>query len=72
MTILNNGGEFEGSFKEIYLPELELKMKNALNTDSSCLAVGIKIRDNMLSISLYDKQDESAFFIVRRPYIPWR
>ena len=56
MTILNNGGEFEGSFKEIYLPELELK-KNTLNTDSSCLDVGIKIRDNMFSISLYNKRD---------------
>ena len=45
-TVLNDGSEFERSFKKIYPPELELKKKNDIKTKGSFLDLGIKIRDN--------------------------
>ena len=32
LTVLNNDGEFERGFIEIYSPELELKKENDINT----------------------------------------
>ena len=43
LNALNNGGEFEQSFKEIYPPELILKMQNVSNNKGSFLNLFDKI-----------------------------
>ena len=53
--------------KGIYPPELDLNKKNDINREGSILDLGIKIRDDRFSISLYDKQDDFPFSIVRIP-----
>ena len=69
LTALNDGGEFEKSFKEIYPPELELKKENVTNTERSFLDLNIKIENNRFATSLYDKRDGFPFSIVRMPYL---
>ena len=43
LNALNNGGEFEQSFKEIYPPELILKMQNVSSNKGSFLNLFDKI-----------------------------
>lgn len=44
MTVLNDGGEFDKSFMEIYPAELELMKENEINTEGSFLGVGSIIK----------------------------
>ena len=69
LTALNDGGEFERSFREIYPPELELKKENIDNTNGSFLYLTIKIKNNRFATSLYDKRDGFPFSIVRMPHL---
>ena len=62
--ILSDGGEFERSFKEIFLPELELD----IITIGSILNLGTKIGENKFSKNLYDKRDDFLIYMVRIPY----
>ena len=65
LTVLNNGEEFERSFRENYPLQLELKKENDINTEGSFLDLDFKIEDNSFSISIYDKRDDFLFSIVR-------
>ena len=69
LTALNDGGEFERSFREIYPPELELKKENVDYSEGSFLDLQIKIINNRFSTSLYDKRDGFPFSIVRMPFL---
>ena len=64
---VNNDCKFEGSYKEIYPPELELKKENSGVTEGSFLDHVIKIEGNRFSINLFDKRDAFPFSIVRMP-----
>ena len=69
LAAINDGGEFENSFHEIYPPELELKKENIGNTEGSFLDLFLEIEDNKFSMNLYDKRDDFPFSIVRMPYL---
>lgn len=52
LTTLNDSGEFERSFKEIYPPELVLNMENLSNNERSFLDLLIKVENNQFSMQL--------------------
>ena len=64
---MNDGGEFERSYKEIYPPELELKTENSGDA-ADFLDLHITLNDNTFSLSLFDKRDGFPFSIVRMPF----
>ena len=65
---INDGGEFEKNFSQIYPPELELKKENTINTKTSFLELDITISDNQFYTKLYDKRDAFGFHICRLPF----
>ena len=67
LCALNDGGEFGRVFREIYPPELELKVESS-GMESSFLNLDIKIVDGVFVYRLYDKRDAFPFFIVRMPH----
>ena len=69
LAAINDHGEFENVYKEIYPPELELKKESTSITEASFLDLNIKIINNKFSLSLYDKRDFFPFSIVRMPYL---
>ena len=50
LTTLNDSGEFERSFKEIYPPELVLNKENLSNNERSFLDLLIKVENNQFSM----------------------
>ena len=52
LTTLNDSGEFERSFKEIYPPELALNKENLSNNERSFLDLLIKVENNQFSMQL--------------------
>ena len=65
--MINDDGEFENSFKEIYPPELELNKEHF--GDQVCfLDLSITKENRQLCIKLFDKRDDFPFSIVRMPY----
>ena len=52
LTTLNDSGEFEWSFKEIYPPELVLNKENLSNNERSFLDLLIKVENNQFSMQL--------------------
>ena len=68
LTMLNNSGEFERSFREIYTPESKLKIESDINIGSS-LDLEIKIKESRFSKSLHDKPDDFPFSLVRMCYL---
>ena len=69
LAAINDGGEFENVFQDIYPPELELKQENHNNTEASFLDLDIKIENNKFVLGLYDKRDYFPFSIVRMPFL---
>ena len=68
LNSMNDGGEFERSFGEIYPPELELKKENSNNDQASFLDLDIKVNNRVFDIQLFDKRDAFPFPIVRMPF----
>jgi len=68
LVAINDGGEFEKSFHEIYPAEMELGKENDGTNSASFLDLEISITDNNFKLSLYDKRDGFPFSIVRMPY----
>ena len=68
LLAINDGGMFEGYYKDIYPEELELKKENANYDACSFLDIKISIHNNSFFTSLYDKRDDYNFKIVRLPY----
>ena len=70
LNAINDGGEFDRCYKDIYPLELELKKENNGNSHASFLDLEITITDNRtFSLKLYDKRDAFPFTIVRLPYL---
>ena len=65
---INDSGDFGKSFREIYPPELELKVENQGN-HATFLDLDITIVDGLFVYKLFDKRDAFPFFIVRMPNI---
>ena len=67
LLAVNDDGEFERSFKDIYPPELELKKERG-GDSVSFLDIKISISGRSFETSLFDKRDSFPFSIVRMPY----
>ena len=67
LCAINDGGEFGRAFRDIYPPELELKVEHE-GTEASFLNLHIRIQDGIFVYGLYDKRDDFPFFIVRMPH----
>jgi hypothetical protein len=68
LIAINDGGEFEKSYHEIYPPELELKKENLINTNATFLDLHLHINDRNIFTKLFDKRDDFPFSIVRLPF----
>ena len=68
LIAINDGGEFENNFQEIYPPELILKKENTSCTEATFLDLHLSISDGQITTTLYDKRDAFNFHIVRFPY----
>ena len=66
LCAINDGGEFGNSFKDIYPPELELKVEHN-GSHATFLDLDITIINNKFVYKLFDKRDAFNFFIVRMP-----
>ena len=63
---LNDGGEFQRSYPEIYPKELELKCEHK-GDHATFLELDITIKNGIFVYKLFDKRDNFPFFIVRMP-----
>ena len=68
LCAINDNLEFNGSFKDIYPPELELKVEH-LGNHATFLDIDIKIANGKFIYKLFDKRDQFPFFIVRMPHL---
>ena len=68
LCTINDGGEFEKVFQEIYPPEMELGKENNGISKASFLDMDIEIRENQFDLKLFDKREAFPFTIVRMPY----
>ena len=69
LSAINDGGEFEKGFKDIYPEELELKRENIGILEASFLDLEITIINKQFRLKLYDKRDAFPFTIIRMPYL---
>ena len=67
LLAINDDGEFENCFRDIYPEELELKKEHGGNS-VAFLDLSISIKGRSFETSLYDKRDNFPFSIVRMPY----
>ena len=67
LNSIDDGGEFESNYSNIYPEELQLGNKNADKKETSFLDLNIKIKDGNFQFGLFDKRDAFPFFIVRIP-----
>ena len=68
LSAINDGGDFDNIYKDIYPAELELGKENINNNEASFLDLHIKIENNKFCVGLFDKRDNFPFSIVRMPY----
>ena len=67
LNSINDGGEFESNYSNIYPEELQLGQENTDKHEASLLDLNIKIKDGKFQFSLFDKRDSFPFSIVRMP-----
>ena len=65
---LNDGGVFNDVYKDIYPPELQLKVEHS-GTYATFLNLDITLKDGVFVYKLFDVSDAFPFFIVRLTYI---
>ena len=65
LNSINNGGEFESNYSNIYPEELPLGKKNTDKPETSFLDLNIKIKDGKFQFGLFDKRDSFPFSTVR-------
>ena len=65
---LNDNDEFMRSHKEIYPPEMELKVENENNFSASFLDLALAVSEGVIDTKLFDKRDAFNFSVVRMPY----
>ena len=63
---LNDGGEFNRSYQDIYPQVLQLKCEHT-GSHANFLDLDITIVDGVFEYKLYDKRDDYPFFIIRMP-----
>ena len=68
LICVNDMGEFEKEFPNIYPKSLQLKCEHS-GMKATFLELDIEIQNNMFSYKLFDKRDNYHFEIVRMPYI---
>ena len=68
LLAINDGGEFEKHYPEIYPSELELKKENVVNTETNFFELNIRLSERLFHTKLYDKRDEFGFHISRLPF----
>ena len=68
LCTMNDGGIFETIYREIYPPELDLKIEHS-GTHATFLNLDITIHDGKFVYKLYDKRDAFPFYIVRMPHM---
>ena len=67
LNSINDGGEFESNYSNIYPEELQLGKENTDKNETSFLDLNIKIKDGKFHFGLFDKRDFFPFSIVRMP-----
>ena len=68
LSSINDGNwEFESSYSNIYLEELQLGKENTDKHEASFLDLDIKTNDAKFHFDLVDKRDSFPFSIVRMP-----
>ena len=65
---LNDEDVFNGVYKDIYPPELQLKVEHS-GTHARFFNLDITVKDGLFVYKLFDKCDAVPFFIVRLSYI---
>ena len=68
LLAINDNGEFERNYNNIYPPELQLKKENVDNDSASFLDLQLSITNKNISTQLFDKRNSYSFTIVRLPY----
>ena len=67
LNSINDVGEFESNYSNIYPDELQLRKENTDKHEASFLKLKIKIKDGKFHFALIDKGDSFPFSIVRIP-----
>ena len=67
LNSINDGGEFESNYSNIYPEELQLGKESTDKHEASFLDLNIKIKDGEFHFRLYDKRDSFPFSIVKMP-----
>ena len=57
LNCINDGGEFESNYSNIYPEELQLGKENTDKHEASFLDLNIKIKDGKFHFGLFDKRD---------------
>ena len=65
---LNHVGGFNDVYKDIYPPELKMKVEHS-GTHATFLNLDIMVKDGVFIYKPFDKRDAFPFFIVCMPYI---
>ena len=60
---LNHVGVFNDNYKDIYPPELKMKVEHS-GTHATFLNLDITVKDGVFIYKLFDKHDAFSFFIV--------
>ena len=68
LIALNDNDEFMRSHKDIYPPEMELKVENENNYSASYLDLAIELNEGIAETKLFDKRDTFKFSVVRMPH----
>ena len=67
LNSVNDGGQFESNYSNIYAEESQLGKENTDKHEASFLDLNIKIKDGKFHFGLFDKRGSFSFFIVRMP-----
>ena len=67
LCTINNSGDFDEQWKEVYPEQLQLNKENEENTEATFLDLHLKIENRKIISSLYDKRDNFKFEIVSYP-----
>ena len=67
LNSINDGGEFESNYSNIYPEELQLGKENIVEHEASFLDLNIKIEDRKFYFGLFDKRDSFPFSFAKMP-----
>ena len=67
LNSIDDGGEFESNYSNIYPEELQLGKENTDKHETNFLDLNIKIKDGKFQFGLFDERDSFPFSSVRMP-----